>query len=211
MLIANIFIGECQSHWYLCKHGLAPPLLARFNNGLIYRFIPGRIASVEDLSKPTIYKSVATRLGQWHGTIDAKNVMYDDNTRGPKRRISPISGVPELVEEGEEIPPQIFHPLYGGALGESGLWNALYKWIEALPDDNDEQKTRKDQLERELEWLAKDSGLKGLGEVVYAHCDLLHGNVIILPQDKVKEVSSMITPPSLYHQEDVHVTFIDYE
>jgi len=50
---------------------LSPPLYGRFNNGMVYGFIEGKVLSVADLSD--LYKSslVAKNLAIWHGTIIA--------------------------------------------------------------------------------------------------------------------------------------------
>ncbi|KAI8329311.1 kinase-like domain-containing protein [Chlamydoabsidia padenii] len=50
----------------LSRQGLAPPLYARFRNGLIYGFIEGRVSQVDDLGNPKMAKWIATRLAQWH-------------------------------------------------------------------------------------------------------------------------------------------------
>ncbi|KAI8099047.1 kinase-like domain-containing protein [Halteromyces radiatus] len=50
----------------LSRQGLAPPLYARFRNGLIYGFIEGRVSHVDDLGHPKMAKWIATRLAQWH-------------------------------------------------------------------------------------------------------------------------------------------------
>lgn len=62
------------------------------------------------------------------------------------------------------------------------LWGVLRKWIAALPAESEETKTQKLELSRELETL--ETGLKGVDGgvgLVTGHCDLLNGNVIVLP------------------------------
>ena len=141
--------------------------------------------------------------------IDATNVLSQSNSTGPRRRIGAGSGVPELADSDEEDPAEPeSDPVYGGGPGESGLWVVLDKWINALPVGNAGEKSRKDTLRRELEWLAKESGLKGLGVIVYAHCDLLNGNIIVEP--KGGDESSILPAPSCGNGE-LAVTFIDYE
>lgn len=149
--------GECSSHLLLSRHGLAPPLLARFANGLLYRFVAGRVCSVDDLAMPATWSAVARRLGQWHGVLPAYPA-------GLACGSSPTA-------------PAI------------DLWGVLHKWIQALPAASDAQKTQKEELTRELVVLetAQSSGGHGLkGQdggwgLVTGHCDLLNGNVIILP------------------------------
>ncbi|KAK6500214.1 hypothetical protein TWF481_010563 [Arthrobotrys musiformis] len=217
---------ECQNHFYLALHSLAPPLLARFNNGLIYRFVPGRVTSPADLSLPKVYTAVAKRLGQWHAKIDTKGLMDALDLMGPRRRISPDSGVPELVYDdlaesdeeaflreggsinGENEEKEVLEEEKGIKPGESELWLTLQKWIPALPEHSPEEIELKRVLRAELEWIEDSTGLRGLGEIVFGHCDLLSGNVIVLPK---KEKRTGFCPADIGSPEDLQVTFIDYE
>ncbi|KAK6530169.1 hypothetical protein TWF694_003536 [Orbilia ellipsospora] len=222
---------ECQNHFYLAQHALAPPLLARFNNGLIYRFVPGRVTSPADLSTPRVYTAVAKRLGQWHAQIDTKGLMDALDAMGPRRRISPDSGVPELIydsidsdddilglersaEDGETannngatngVTEKTVEP------GESELWITLDKWITALPENTEEEREKKEGLRRELEWVEENAGLNGLGEIVFGHCDLLSGNVIVLPKKGRRGNVGGFCPADIGGEEETQVTFIDYE
>lgn len=45
---------------------MAPPLFARFRNGLVYGYIEGRVSQVEDLRTPKLANWIATRLAPWH-------------------------------------------------------------------------------------------------------------------------------------------------
>lgn len=197
---------ECQTHYSLSQFSLAPELLARFNNGLIYRFIPGRVASVEDLAKPSIYNAVARRLGQWHGAIDLKDLKQQSDLTGVKRRIAAGSGVPEIVEDGDSSDSA--SDVSDESASRSGLWEVMRKWLVALPERTEDEKSRKVELLTELDWLTMESGLEGAGEVVYSHCDLLNGNVIVLPKDKMNS-QFMKFPPQL--EDETQITFIDYE
>ncbi|TGZ83979.1 kinase-like protein [Ascodesmis nigricans] len=150
---------ECASHLLLSQHSLAPPLLARFINGLLYRFVPGRVTSVDELAEPETYTAVAKRLGEWHGVL-------------PRYQI-------------------------GAAEREGGdMWGVLQKWLNALPTGTDAEKQRKLELQKEVDELVlpKEQGGRGLkgmdGAVglVTGHCDLLSGNVIILPGEGEKKV-----------------------
>lgn len=69
---SDIFVDrdlEALTHTLLTQEGLAAPLLARFQNGLLYRFSPGRMCTAQDLGKEPIWRSVAARLGEWHAKI----------------------------------------------------------------------------------------------------------------------------------------------
>lgn len=146
---------------------------------------------------------------------------------GPRRRISPDSGVPELIDaEGfedeylveqeqkkksetanaEEAQTQQTENTV--APGESELWHTIEKWIEALPETTETQKAMKQKLNEELTWIMENTALRGLGEIVFGHCDLLSGNVIVLPK---KAKRSGFCPADIGEETDTQVTFIDYE
>ncbi|KAI5795155.1 kinase-like domain-containing protein [Geopyxis carbonaria] len=158
---------ECTSHLLLSQHGLAPALLARFSNGLLYRFVAGHVCSVDDLAVPKTWTAVAKRLGQWHGVLP----RHDTNS---------------MDESSVD------------------LWYVLQKWISALPVGTDAEKSQRAQLQNELEILQKPKSAGGYGirgqdggvGLVTGHCDLLSGNVIVLPSKGSEERS---------------VHFIDYE
>uniref|UniRef100_A0A060T0F3 ethanolamine kinase n=1 Tax=Blastobotrys adeninivorans TaxID=409370 RepID=A0A060T0F3_BLAAD len=65
---------EYETHVHLLSKGLAPPLYARFQNGLVYGFISGKPVRYQDLSHPTIVRGVSSRLAQWHAVLDAKAI-----------------------------------------------------------------------------------------------------------------------------------------
>ena len=60
---------EAHTHALLTRHKLAAPLLARFENGLLYRFAPGRVCKPKDLSEESVWRAVAARLGEWHALL----------------------------------------------------------------------------------------------------------------------------------------------
>lgn len=160
----TVSTGECSSHLLLSNHGLAPPLLARFANGLLYRFVAGRVCSVDDLAVPETWKAVAERLGEWHGVLPTVPATTGTSTsEGP---------------------------------GANSLWGVLHKWVSALPSATDAQKALNEELRRELSAMentreAGGNGLKGLDGgvgLVTGHCDLLNGNVIILPGEGPRKV-----------------------
>ncbi|KAJ5107371.1 hypothetical protein N7456_004046 [Penicillium angulare] len=180
---------ETTSHALLASCGLAPPLLARFKNGLLYRFIRGKPCGHEDLATPPIYRGVARRLAQWHALLP--NTGYSST---PAENSTEANGVKE--EEDFEV-IQTRRP------GPS-MWAVLQKWIVALPVATPEQQARRLSLQKELEWVVEklDDG-QGIGEdgLVFSHCDLLCANVIVLPSDDKSNTSDDIAP----------INFIDYE
>ncbi|KAI5364637.1 putative protein kinase-like domain superfamily [Septoria linicola] len=64
---------EIKTHALLASKGLASPLLARFENGIVYRFCPGDVCSTDDLSKPDYAVpapaafELANHFGEWAG------------------------------------------------------------------------------------------------------------------------------------------------
>src|SRR5690606_37849816 len=98
----------------------------------------------------------------------------------------------------------------------NSLWGVLGKWITAVPDP-----LQRTQLAEELAWLESESGLKGrTGDgvgVVFGHCDLLSGNVIVLPSPPSS--SSVVDGSGDGSGDDIdtpshpktEVAFIDYE
>lgn len=72
---------EFAVHTQLTKLGLAPRLFARFGNGLVYAYIPGRTADYRELSESSTICNVSRRLAQWHVSLrrsDIAQVMGQD-------------------------------------------------------------------------------------------------------------------------------------
>lgn len=176
---------ECRAHNLLATLGLAPPLLARFENGLMYAFIPGHVCSHHDLAKPEVYRQVAKRLGQWHslpiGAITS-TPMLDRRDSDPEAQKHQ-----QPKQNGNDTRP---YP---------NTWSVMRQWLDVLPRNTDDQKERIKMLETELAWVEpKLAQLRGLDnkDFVFAHHDLLCGNVIIDIHSDAKEKP---------------VSFIDYE
>lgn len=139
---------EAANHETLMRYKLAPELLARFANGMLYRFIPGAVAQPKDLAEPEIMLAIARRLAEWHVTVpyltssSIKSGAASNGDSGNKAKI-------EGVAPGKPIP---------------NPWTTMQKWILALPTDTEPQRERRDLLQRELETLVqKLSQRPGLG------------------------------------------------
>ncbi|KAL8689893.1 MAG: hypothetical protein Q9218_004542 [Villophora microphyllina] len=188
---------ETQSHSLLCKHGLAPELLARFQNGMIYRFIRGQVCTSNDLTRERVWRGVARRLAEWHALLPVNDVLSStaaNETNGPP---SPLVQQPSdarpSTEDINKITPDKLAP---------NVWTVIQKWIFALPAGSEVEKMRKETLQKELErTVAELADIPSLGNdgLVFAHCDLLSGNVIVHPR------SAGVPPPV------ETVSFIDYE
>ncbi|KAG6026850.1 hypothetical protein E4U41_001152 [Claviceps citrina] len=174
---------EAANHELLMKYNLAPELLARFGNGMLYRFIPGVVAQPKDLADPPILKAIAQRLAQWHATVpcipDSSLRRNSSTSNGDGNNDARIAN----AAAGKPIP---------------NVWTTMQKWILALPTDTEPRRERRALLQKELEEMIQRLGRRpGLGHdgLVFAHCDLLCANVII-NRDADAEPS---------------VSFIDYE
>ncbi|KAI9820022.1 MAG: hypothetical protein M1827_006593 [Pycnora praestabilis] len=193
---------ETTSHSLLAQHNLAPPLLARFQNGLLYRFIRGYVCTSTDLTREAVWRGVARRLGQWHSVLPIiskdHNVVVEAKPNGIPSTLSRSGSAqmdPATLQAIRDIAPGIAAP---------NLWTVMQKWICALPTGTKTEKTRKNRLQTELKRLVEELGnTPGLGKdgLIFGHCDLLSGNVIIHPpEDGASPENGAET-----------VSFIDYE
>ncbi|KAI5865017.1 ethanolamine kinase [Durotheca rogersii] len=179
---------ETQNHELLMRCGLAPELLARFDNGMLYRYIRGTPTQPADLRKPSIYLAVARRIAQWHATVPCIHETHVQ-TNGANGSANG-SHQAKIDHAAPGKPPP-------------NVWTVMQKWILALPTETEAQRRRQANLQRELDSLIEElSQRPGLGEngLVFAHCDLLSGNVIIEPQSTEKA-----------NGRQTSVSFIDYE
>lgn len=182
-------LRETQNHELLMHHGLAPELLARFQNGMLYRYIPGKVTSPADLRTRPIYRAVAKRLAQWHAVVPCIHDSDSPMAKGVKAQ--------PLVDQVAPSKPR------------PNVWTVMQKWILALPTTTDAQRTRQAELQAELARLVLEfSQRPGLGKngLVFAHCDLLSGNVIIEPESVPAKATANGNGCS-----PVSVNFIDYE
>ena len=100
------------------------------------------------------------------------------------------------------------------------VWTTMQKWISALPTSTTAQSNRKNQLTQELDSLtqilADTPGVGGSNPFVFAHCDLLSGNVIIEPSPSSAAASRRSSAASdgcssSEAETAACVSFIDYE
>ncbi|OJD17600.1 hypothetical protein AJ78_02299 [Emergomyces pasteurianus Ep9510] len=194
---------ETKSHALLAERGLAPPLLARFKNGLLYRFIRGKVTSPDDLINPRVFRAIARRLAQWHAVLPIDEKPHTSSTPESQEQSNSLDG-PDCTSKRStglgDITPVITR--HAG----TSFWTVLQKWILALPVTTDQERLRRKNLQHEFERIVAefDDG-EGLGEegLVFAHCDLLSANVIVLPP------AANSTPADATADETV--SFIDYE
>jgi len=179
---------ELRAHNLLANIDLAPELLARFRNGLMYRFIAGDACTPEDLRRPEIYRLIAQRLGQWHGSLPVSALTS-----------LPLPGQSNVAVNGTTHSPRPF----------PNIWTLVLQWINVLPATSEKERKRKGTLEKEYhELCAKFGNLPGLAgkDYVFSHCDLLSGNVIVSKDGDGHENSAVTNGSS-----QKTVNFIDYE
>jgi ethanolamine kinase len=197
---------ETRSHSLLARHNLAPSLYARFDNGLLYKFIQGSVCAPADLRRPEVWRGVAQRLGEWHATL-------------------PISSISSTCPAPAQLPPHTNKRASLAAMAAltpgkpiPNVWTTMQKWILALPTSTSAQSDRRAQLMQELESLTQmlgdTPGVGGSNAFVFAHCDLLSGNVIIEPAPSSAAASRRSSAASAGSSEPdtaACVSFIDYE
>jgi ethanolamine kinase len=173
---------------------------------LLYKYFEGRVCSPEDLRRPEIYRGVARRIAEWHATLRISAVAQEpevevNGTKRPRR--------PSIDDRSERLTPDKPVP---------NVWTVMQKWIYALPTDTEATKKRQAKLQSELEWMLKELGnTPGIANypLVFSHCDLLSGNVIVLPSSDLSSQSSNTSSPALSATSAdapfTPVGFIDYE
>jgi ethanolamine kinase len=188
---------EAQNHELLMRHGLAPELLAKFDNGMMYRYVRGTVTTPADMRKPDISKAIARRLAQWHATVPC----IPGKTKPSPGTVSNGSCSNGHHNVNTALDQDVIDNAAPGKPSPN-LWTVMQKWILALPRDTEEAQSRYQTLQTELSKLIDElSGRPGLGHggLVFAHTDLLSGNVIVLPPGS----DAKDGPPN--------VNFIDYE
>ena len=146
---------ETQNHELLMRYGLAPELLARFDNGMMYRFIRGSVARPEDLRRPAVYRAVAHRLAQWHAIVPC--------IPGPTGHSRASSGVGSLSSKEDDDFQRTIDDVAPGRPSPN-VWTVMQKWILALPTKTEAQATRRAGLQDELHRLVGElSQRPGLG------------------------------------------------
>jgi len=193
---------ETQNHELLMQYNLAPELLARFHNGMLYRFIRGSVTSPADLRRQPIWRAVAKRLAEWHAVVPCLSTPHE----APRPEVNGNGdfGVPCSTSNRKN--PALQAAIDNAAPGKPppNVWTVMQKWIYALPVGSEAEKQEQVKLQRELTRLIEElSNRPGLGfnSLVFAHCDLLSGNVIIQPRST--ETGQDTTEET--------VSFIDYE
>jgi ethanolamine kinase len=169
---------EAENHELLMKHGLATQLLARFKNGMMYRYILGKPARAQDLSEPLILSAIARRLAHWHATVpclpDPNHTRDDQHVNGNASTNASTNGHANGCVNGDSDKSRQ-EQIDSTAPGKPppNMWTTIQKWIFALPTDTDAQRERQALLQAELkEMVHKLSQRPGLGK--NGVCNELH-------------------------------------
>lgn len=187
---------EFVSHLVLNSLELAPPIHARFGNGLVYGYIEGRSLNFNELSNDILYPLIAAKLACLHKLGDINTI--EDSLSKLKHRFNS-------------------HPT-----SEHDIWSTLLDWTEKLPlipsmldlclenrdiladTTNSSELSLKSILTKEILWLKNEIGANSLP--VVSHNDLLSGNIII--PSSIDNINSK----SSFAQFSLNpLSFIDYE
>ena len=193
---------EAKSHALLADRQLAPPLLARFDNGLLYKYIQGRVCTPQDLMREPIWRAVAKKLAEWHARLPIESVPESEPLANGCNGVEgkDIHSDKAVTTNGVGKPAAAIANRYP----TPSIWTVLQKWVLALPCGTETEQARKLHLQKELERSFHElDSTTGLGKegLILGHCDLLSANVIMLPQiNGITETSK-----------EEAVSFIDYE
>ena len=193
---------EAKSHALLAERNLATPLLARFNNGLLYKFIRGQVCTPQDLIREPVWRAVAKNLAQWHARLPVD--AQPDNPS--QTNVVGGSSSDDSDSHGSSTCGSRFYGVIAHRLPTPNIWGVMQKWVLALPTNTDAERKRQILLNKELERSFQElDSTTGLGKsgLVFGHCDLLSANIIMLPK-----VQGASTTPSASAES---VSFIDYE
>lgn len=154
---------ETQNHELLMKNNLAPTLLARFQNGMMYRFMPGTVTTPKDLRQESISLGIAKKLAEWHAIVPCLQTTrqpLETEINGSKE-----NGIPAPTPS--KMDPALQAAIDGVAPGKPtpNVWSVMQKWIYALPNTTDAQRIRQAELQKELLRLVDEMANRpGLGE-----------------------------------------------
>ena len=124
---------EAMTHELLAQRGLAAPLLARFQNGLLYGYSLGRVCTTQDLTQEDVWRAIAARLGEWHARLPL-----------PSSRASETQDL--SITSSAQIAPYVT-----GRSQSPSIWTVIQKWISVLPTRTEVEEAQKAVLQKELE------------------------------------------------------------
>lgn len=143
--------GEFASHTLLARHSLAPPLLGRFQNGLLYRYMRGQVCTASDLGREAVWRAVARRLGEWHAVLPI--VAKDDCTAVHDNGQDVSLPAPDGASSNGDGPHVngVLRHLHRKV--EPNLWTVMQQWVSVLPESSPADSKRKLVLQKEAQRL----------------------------------------------------------
>ena len=140
-------IGEIATHLFLSQYGLAPPLLARFENGLLCQFVCGKPCEEQDLYSPPVFCAVASHLAHWHAVLPSTGPSWLPSNGHTNTAHS--SNDSDLIQ----------------IRTKPSIWTVLQDWIDALPVETHTQHSNRLDLQKELQWIVGEfDGKETIGE-----------------------------------------------
>ena len=125
---------EVTTHVLLAERGLAAPLLARFRNGLLYRFLPGRVCQANDLKQESIWQAVAVRLGEWHARLPMPSMKTENSSSGEDPgNAGPKRETDQRVRQYRTI------------------WTVFQEWLDAIPSKSEKERLQQQRLQVEFD------------------------------------------------------------
>lgn len=212
---------EFISHLVLNSLKLAPPIHARFANGLIYGFLPGRSLDPKELSNPYLYPLIAQQLGNWHNKVDCEYI--EDGVENLRKYTANLK---KLFQLKSESPHRTTRRELKQKRHISSIWDLIEDWILIVPanealvsifrtnlqDDTITEENVRDVIFKEFKWLKSTLNRVTKSSIVVSHCDLLSGNIIVPKTPEMTEnIEKAIPAPELPTLSENPIQFIDYE
>lgn len=210
---------EFVSHLVLNSLHLAPTIHARFANGLIYGFLPGRSLEYNELKHPKLFPLIAQQLGNWHNKI--KSDYIDDG-------VGKLNNYTLLLKSSNK--KQKLDPNNNPKKAViTSIWDLIEDWIKNVPttqglidsfnennNTNEVDKSNlKSYIKKEFDWLKSTLNKSVKSPIVSSHCDLLSGNIIVPNSDEYSEanLAKSFNDEPIKLKDDVSnpIQFIDYE
>ena len=135
-------------------------MLARFRNGFLYKFVAGTPCLPDDLLRPEIWRGVAREMAKWHAVLP---VEFPQHALGTPNGLNQdaFSQRPTSHESGGAEVSHVTHNV-ARTKPTPNIWATMQSRIMLLPIGTDEQRSRREILQKELERLAKDYSEVGI-------------------------------------------------
>ncbi|KAJ3178847.1 hypothetical protein HDU85_005040 [Gaertneriomyces sp. JEL0708] len=180
---------ELHNMLTLASQRLVSPVYGRFNNGLVYGYMEGRVCTTQEMV--TRGEQVARGIGRWHCVDISKNPHHKNGEETPQL-------FPTMRAWLRSIPEQYTSPGTQAAVSQYISRKGLAAELEYLQGLIESSSTQK----KTATGMPVSNGEKRRFDVVFCHNDLLANN-ILFSDDSREHVDGT--------NDDVGVHFIDYE